>query len=168
MDVRGAPRTRSRSHRYVCRWSWGHRSMGIANMLVQAADIDLGAAEAARPSGRDLRRQLHAGIVHSVFSCRPVALVAPGLEVRFRARRQEGAPSRFKAGASDFERRAGVAATFARVGPGIEAAAPFPLVNIDGDAGTPADRPDTDVTIEDAPVVLAIGGTAAGELGHRP
>jgi hypothetical protein len=153
MDVRGAPRTRSRSHRYVFRWSWGHRSMGIANMLVQAADIDLGAAEAARPSGRDLRRQLHAGIVHSVFSCRPVALVAPGLEVRFRARRQEGAPSRFKAGASDFER---------------EAAAPFPLVNIDGDAGTPADRPDTDVTIEDAPVVLAIGGTAAGELGHRP
>jgi hypothetical protein len=42
------------------------------------------------------------------------------------------------------------------------------LVNIDRHASTPADRPDTDVTIEDAPAVLTIGISAAGEGGHAP
>jgi hypothetical protein len=109
--------------------------MSIANVLRRASDIDRQAAEAARPSIRALRRHLHAGIPHGVFPRRPVALVAPCLEVSFRPRRQEDPAGRFKPGARGFERRAGAAATFTRVGAGIESATPFPLIDVDRHTG---------------------------------
>jgi hypothetical protein len=42
---------------------------------------------------------------------------------------------------------------------------PFPLVDVDRAAGTPRDRTDLDVAIEDVPAVLAFGISAAGERG---
>ena len=104
-------------------------------MLLCASDIDLYAAEAARLSVRALCRHLHAGIPHGVFPRAPVALVTPSLEVSFCPRRQEDPPSRFKPGARGFERRAGAATAFARVGARIESATPFPLINMDRHTG---------------------------------
>ena len=48
---------------------------------------------------------VEAAALQRILPCRPVALVAPRLEVGFCPRRREGAPGRFKAGASVFKRR---------------------------------------------------------------
>jgi hypothetical protein len=52
---------------------------------------------------------------------------------------------------------------------GIETAAPFPLIHVDGAAGAACDHADANVAIEDAPTGgLWIIDLAAGEDGHAP
>ena len=72
------------------------------------------------------RLQAHAGVPQRVLFRRPVALVAPGLEVGLGAGRQEDLPCRLKPGAGFVQAGCGAAAAFARPGSRIEAAAPFP------------------------------------------
>jgi hypothetical protein len=50
----------------------------------------------------------------------------------------------------------------------IEAAAPSPLVDVDGAAGASRDRADMDIAVIDVPAVRALGIAAAGKGGHKP
>ena len=121
-----------------------------------------------RRSSATVRWRAQAGIPHSIFPRRPVALAAPGLKVGFCPGRQEGLPCGFKGSPGFIKGLCGSATAFARIGPGIEAAAPSPLIDIVRHALTPRDRAHADVAIEDARAVLATRRTAACERRHLP
>jgi len=56
----------------------------------------------------------------------------------------------------------------ARLEPRIEAAALSPLITVDRNASTLADRANANVAVVDVPgFAVAIGGAAARERGHR-
>jgi hypothetical protein len=49
---------------------------------------------------------------------------------------------------------------------GVEAATPFPLVDVNRAAGAARNRSDMHIAVIDVPAILAFGITAAGEGGH--
>jgi len=95
---------------------------------------------------------------HPIFPRCPVALFPPFLEIGLGQVRQDIAPSRFEARACLFEIGRGAAPAPTRFHAGIEAAAPFPLIDLDGTTGAARDRAYTYVAVVDVPAILALSG----------
>src|SRR5437899_574959 len=115
------------------------------------------AARAAHQRIWHLRRHSLATLPHGIFAGGPIALVAPSLVVGRRSPCRKFPPCHFKVSARFVERRRGPARLLAWVGPGIEAAPPFPRVLVIRLAYTARDRADVHVTEIDVPAVLALG-----------
>jgi hypothetical protein len=113
------------------------------------------------------RLQPLAGVPQGVLPRRPIALVAPLLEVGLGPGRQEHPPCLLKAGAGLVQARCGATAAFARVGSRIETAAPFPGIGVVGISGAPRKRADMHVAVIDVPAVVALGISSPGELRHQ-
>jgi hypothetical protein len=98
----------------------------------------------------------------------PVAVLSPQFKVRLRSGRNELLPGHFETLTSLLERIAGSAGCLTRITAGIKAATPPPLRGMSRDAGSPADMPDANITIEDKPSVLevAVFVRSASELVH--
>ena len=139
-------------------------AVNIAAMAVKSS-----AARACHHAVGLLGRHQFASIPHGVLLRRPVPLIPPGLEVGFRSGRQESLSGGLKGRSGFIKRRGGAAASFARPRARVEAAAPFPLIDVDRATGTTGDGADADVAIIDAPAdTVRVGDLTAGEGGHGP
>jgi hypothetical protein len=137
-------------------------------VFANAGDIDRSAAVTPRTAAGQLRRQLHASVPHRIFPRRGVTLVPPFLEIGIGERRQDPPPGGFEVGARVIEIDGGAALVLVRFDARIEAAAPFPLVDIDRAAHAAGNGADVNVSVIDVLAVLALRISAAGEGGHVP
>jgi len=137
------------------------------DVLVDASDIDLRAAVALRSAARYLCWQWQASGPHCFFPGVHRTVAAMFVESAFRDFREQRLPVSLKPRARGFECAGGAVPVLARLEPGIEAAAPAPLIAMDGNAGTFADRANTHIAVVDVPgLAVAISDAATGELGH--
>src|SRR2546430_1621128 len=96
---------------------------------------------------------------------RPIALIAPCLEIGIGSAGQEHRPGRPKAGAGLVETGGGAGGAFVGPRPRVEAAGPTPRVFVDWDAGPQRDRAEVNVAVKGAPALLACFGIAAADKG---
>jgi hypothetical protein len=126
----------------------------LVNVSAGAGNIDSGTAEAVGAAGWQLRWQPGPRVVHGVFPRCPCALAAVFLEIGRLAPRQVFRPSRIKVGTrllETFSRSVGMLAPMRH---GIKPAAPAPLIDVMGNAGTLGDGADTHIAVEDMPAFL--------------
>jgi hypothetical protein len=130
--------------------------------------VEGGPARTAHHGAWLLRGQLLAAFPQRIFLGGLIALVSPLLEIDFRQPWQNRPPGGFKTGAAVCEVDSGAVPVPLRFHAGIEAAFPFPLIDVRRAAHAPRDRTDMDIAVIGVPAVLAFGIAVAGEGGHRP
>src|ERR1700677_4033393 len=130
--------------------------------------IETGAASAAHHGAGLLGRQLLATLPHGIFFRGSIAIMAPFPEIGLCKCWQDPPPCSFEVCARLVEIDGGIAPVAARFDAGIEAATPFPLIDVDRAAGAAGDRADMDIAVIDVPAIGTLGVAAAGEFGHGP
>jgi hypothetical protein len=91
-------------------------------------------------------------------------LVAPFLKIDLGAGRQETLPGLLEIGARVFEIHGRSVGVLARIAARIEAANPFPLIDIERHTWADGDRAYVNVTEIDVPAVRVSGVSAAGQF----